>query len=392
MRRHIFIAAAALGALAACKGPTASPAPSRSKRPQLVNKKLYRESLQLTTGVDIGSITPSIDFSITKAKVTDAGFARKPVYFRYDESTGAIAETGGANIKAEIAALTPATTLTEKNIRVSITPLWFQPSRDRFFHAGDWGHKKGAGKEYATLTISLSQREPLSELKDQPLSWSNAWSFITNHTQDVSQAQLSGDTTSAATFEEMPIVTGEATFGAEFITGTSNNNFQHTLNSILSPVTAVTQANGNPLNALGVPATAITTAMTYLNAIAQIVAALSNNAEIAYDMRNPNTRLIVDSAAYHPEDLAAVRLPQGNAIVFMVPEPDYAGFKKTLALMKQHNHRASINSGTALSVQDQQGNAVTSTPYAIDPNWVKIGPLDPFTIVIVQTYVTILPP
>lgn len=389
MKREIFIAAATLSALAACNGTATSPAASRTKRQPLVNKKVYSKTLELT-GLDLGSITPSIDFSATAVKITDAGFARKPVYFSYEESTGLITETG-SNIKAEVAALTPATTATEKNIRVSITPLWFQPSRDRFFHQGDWGHTQGAGKEYATLTISFSQREPLPELKDQPLSWSNVWSFITNQTQDVSQAQLSGDTTSAATFEEMPVVTGEATFGAEFITGTKNDNFQRTLNSILSPVSAVTQANGNPLNALGVPAAAIATAMTYLTAVAEIVATLSSNrAEIAYDMRNPNTRLVVDSAAYHPDDIAALRLPRGNAIFFMVPEPDYAGFKKTLALMQQHKHRASINSGAALTVQDAQGNPVTSTPYAINEKWVNVGPLDPFTIVVVQTYVTMI--
>ena len=212
MKRALFIAAASAGSIVACSSPpppepTPSPAPVATKPAKPTRPKLYSKMVSLVSTLDLGTAAPSIVFDKTKAKITDAGTNRKPAIFRYNDATGVLTEKN-TDIPGEVSSLIPATADTQKNVRISLTPMWFQPSRDRFFHAGDWGNAKGAGKEYATLTVGFSQRAALPQLNNQQLSWANAWSFITNLTQDVPTAILAGDTDSANTFQRMPIVDG----------------------------------------------------------------------------------------------------------------------------------------------------------------------------------------
>jgi hypothetical protein len=65
---------------------------------------------------------------------------------------------------------------------------------------------------------------------------------------------------------------------------------------------------------------------------------------------------------------------------------------KTLGLMAQNNQRAVVTSSNGLVVQDQNKQVVQKTPYAVDPKWQQIGPLDPFTIVVLETYVEMVSP
>lgn len=56
----------------------------------------------------------------------------------------------------------------------------------------------------------------------------------------------------------------------------------------------------------------------------------------------------------------------------------------------QIRKRAILNAADYGVVQDASGQNVTSTSYAVDPKWTSIGPLEPFAIVVVETYVEIL--
>jgi hypothetical protein len=162
---------------------------------------------------------------------------------------------------------------------------------------------------------------------------------------------------------------------------------------VLRSVTSLGLRLPGDRNAIGIPAAAITSAIGYLAAIAEIVSTLSNgNAEIAFDLKNANTRVVADSAAFFPDDNAALRLPSGKAMFFFVPDPDRSNFVKTLGLMAQNNQRAVVTSSNGLVVQDQNKQVVQKTPYAVDPKWQQIGPLDPFTIVVLETYVEMVSP
>jgi len=340
------------------------------------------------------STAPSIVFDPTKATIVDAGLNNEPAIFQYDAATGSLTQTG-TDVQAEMAALITAPD--PAKVRLSVEPLWFQPSRARFWLTGQMGQQRGAGKEYASLTIGVSQIAALPELQGQPLSWSFAWSLITNGTQDVPSASLLGATLSPSnssknTFMRMPIVDGQAVLGVEFTTGVADDNVQKSVNELLNPLQHVAGSQ-DIISGLSIPATSVTTAIQYMSAIGDLLSTVgAGHPKISIDLKSGNTRAVVDASAFDPADPVALRLPAGNATFFFVPETSDKGlFLQTLAAMKQHQHRVQIDGQGVVSVVDPNAVPVTATPYALKPAWQTLAPLDPFTIVALQTYVEVLP-
>jgi hypothetical protein len=337
------------------------------------------------------SVAPSISFDPSKAAITDPGLNTTAAIFRYDAATGTLTEIG-TNVDAEVAAMLPNSA--DLDIRVSLTPLYFTPSRLRFYRRGDnpADLQHGIGKEYGSITISLAQRQPLPKL-GSALSWSNAWSLVTaNSTQDIPDALLSSETDSSTakdSFTRMPLVDGQAVVGVEFQTGTTNNNFQKLFSSILTPLQGISSDTSNPLALLSITATPVTTAINYLNALSHIVTDVgASKTQISVDMKNGNVRAVAYQNAFDVRGPNTLRLPQGDAIFFFTPSKYVDSFAETLRSIHSNGQRIRLDGTTAQpKVVDANGALVTKTLGAADPRVAALAPLEPFTLVVIGTFV-----
>ncbi len=318
---------------------------------------------------DQSAQVPALRFD--QSKVTDHGSI--PIVYRYDPPAGLV-ELGG-DIDGEIAAMYQSTSR-ETDMYVSLNPLYIAPSRKRFRLTE--GGVRGTAKEYAVLTVSLTQRQGLPVINSKLLTWAASWSLVEG-TQDVPEQGLSAPVGSD-TFENMILPRGDGLLGVEFTTGTAGGGG---LSGIFAGAEAIA-GDKDLAKLLPAPASALEATTSYLNAIGGLISQFGSHQDFKVDLAaGGGLRVAAHSHSQDARLTGVLRLPSKPTKFLFTPSNYASDFKQALAHIRANGQNVVLDSDTgAPTVVDAQGNPIpTSTN---QPR----GLLSDFTLIVLETLVS----
>jgi hypothetical protein len=383
MNRQRFIFASALTTAAvACSAQSNSSSSPQPRSQWPITPKKHR-SFRARPAAGAGNTAPpTISFEGTNITPSDDRGKTAPAKYRYDSNTKTFLPVG-ADPQAEVNAMYAPQSSTP-DIRLTMVPLWVNPSRSRFrltWTDSSGATHRGDAKEYAMFTLSLAQKGTLAKLND-PMSWTNAYSLTTTgRTQDVQSAILTD--VGVDTFDSMAIPGGVSYLGFDFTTGIKGQNALDFVNEILNIVIPI----GEGLSVGGIIPIAeasIGAAQGYLNTIAALIAKFGGQPKLTVDLSTHGgfTTLAYKTAVSNPDSPEYFRLPKDESLFAFVPLQDKDGFESVLSGVKSRNGTIILDPITYQPlVADSNGKPIEDVNA---PNKNTRDPLQAFTIAIMS--------
>ena len=315
---------------------------------------------------DTATQVPALRFDQTK--VSDQGSI--PIVFRYDPANGLVEL--GMDIDAEIASMYKSTSR-KTDMDVTLNPLYIAPSRKRFRLTE--GGAPGTAKEYAVLSVSLTQRQGLPVINNKLLSWAASWSLVEG-TQDVPEEALAAPSGSD-TFENMVLPEGDGLLGVEFTTGTTGGQG---LSKIFAGVSSAA-GDSSLKKVLPAPASALESITSYLNTIGGLISQYGTGQDFKVDMAaGGGLRVAAHSQSQNARLTGVLRLPNNPTRFVFTPSAYANNFKQALAQIKANGQKVVLDSDTGEpSIVDNAGNAIPTTSIN-QPR----GLLSDFTLVVLE--------
>jgi hypothetical protein len=305
---------------------------------------------------------PAIDFTGSSIPSSDDGNSTA-IFYLFDADNCTLIPYAGVGHGAEEKARMIAANATD-DIRLTITPQYFGPSRndDRFRVTN--GSQKGRAKEYSSLTCSFAQGQVLAKLRN-PLSWSSTYSLTeTGNTQDVPAVSLF-DGAPQGVFDEMPVPGGSGYLQIHFATGQANAGVDARIGSILNVVKGI--ASFDAATPLSFASTELDAAITGLKLLGNLFSLVPGKPTVTIDLSaHQGRRVYLSSSSPGVDDPDVLRLPGGQAIFFVVPERDQAQVNQIIASAAANGHFIQVDSQTGRPL-------VTADKAGLQP----LPPLDP---------------
>jgi hypothetical protein len=339
-----------------------------------------------TAGTSNGSPTnaPTIDFSGSSIAHSDDGHSTALFYLYDDVNSTLIPYAGLGDPTSEINRMIAATSATD-DIRLSLTPQYFSPSRTDARFRLTVGTQKGRAKEYSALTCSLAQENALEKLS-KPLSWANTYSLTQmGNTQDIPAVSLF-DQGQLNALQSMPLPGGSGYLQVDFTTGEAHTGFGHEIDVILKAVKQVQSFDASwPLSLIS---TELGSAVTALKFVGNLFSLVPGKPTVTVDISaHTGRKAFVNPRAAGVNHDDILRIPGGKALFFVIPERDQTAFEAILDDVAAKSYFVQVNKQTGKPgiFKDKAGKQPLPPINASDPN--KQSALQTCSIFVLETYV-----
>jgi hypothetical protein len=217
----------------------------------------------------------------------------------------------------------------------------------------------GIGKWFAAMTLGIAQRFPLPLLTGAELSWTNVWPIIPtgkNNNLPATYKTSSGD--GSATFDHMPLPSGEGHLAADFTTGIYGSITLYTLQNILNKVLPIFSAVSNA--PLAIPATSLAVASQYLTIASDVLQAVGASPQFTVEISGTAGALEIAAhkSAANVADPSVLRIPSSTGRFLLVSSAQEVQFNQALAKIVVANQKINVTPDGLVSVFDSGGNIV----------------------------------